>query len=197
MTISEYARKTIEEHADPGIDIFVASPSLPPEFLARGSEDATDEERALLPEAGFFYFPANLWPHKNHERLFEALRRLRARAGTPVELVLTGSPAGWEEFAEPLQRPARSPFRLRDPGPSQTALREGSRVDVLLGVRRFWDFLCSRLFMSVPPSFAANTTSLPEVAGDCRSHVRPDGRRGDGRLRWNRSRRTLLYVTSA
>ena len=39
--------------------------------------------------AGFLFYPANPWPHKNHARLFEAFKRLREeRPG--LELVLTG-----------------------------------------------------------------------------------------------------------
>ncbi len=38
----------------------------------------------------FLLYPANRWPHKNHERLFEALRILRAER-TELTLVLTGS----------------------------------------------------------------------------------------------------------
>jgi glycosyltransferase involved in cell wall biosynthesis len=52
-----------------------------------------DEEalRALgLPER-FAFYPANLWPHKNHERLLQALALLRE---TKVELVLSGQDYG-------------------------------------------------------------------------------------------------------
>jgi glycosyltransferase involved in cell wall biosynthesis len=39
---------------------------------------------------GFLLYPANLWPHKNHGRLLEAL----ARADSDLELVLTGNDYG-------------------------------------------------------------------------------------------------------
>ena len=38
----------------------------------------------------FLLYPANRWPHKNHERLFEALALLR-RGRPELRLVLTGS----------------------------------------------------------------------------------------------------------
>ena len=41
-----------------------------------------------LPER-FVVYPANLWPHKNHERLVDALAVQRER---DVDLVLTGQP---------------------------------------------------------------------------------------------------------
>jgi glycosyltransferase involved in cell wall biosynthesis len=38
----------------------------------------------------FLVYPANPWPHKNHERLFEAFRRVRQRR-PELRLVLTGT----------------------------------------------------------------------------------------------------------
>jgi len=46
--------------------------------------------RHQLPETYLFY-PAILWPHKNHERLLEALALLRDERGLTVSLVCTGS----------------------------------------------------------------------------------------------------------
>src|SRR4051794_12343104 len=45
--------------------------------------------------ARFLYYPANLWPHKNHERLLRALAQAEDRS---ISLVLSGKPDG----AEPL-----------------------------------------------------------------------------------------------
>ena len=42
------------------------------------------------PRAPFFLYPANPWPHKNHERLFKAFRRVRQRR-PELRLVLTGT----------------------------------------------------------------------------------------------------------
>jgi glycosyltransferase involved in cell wall biosynthesis len=42
------------------------------------------------PREPFLLYPANPWPHKNHERLFEAFTRLR-RERSELRLVLTGS----------------------------------------------------------------------------------------------------------
>jgi glycosyltransferase involved in cell wall biosynthesis len=45
---------------------------------------------AELERQPFLLYPANRWPHKNHDRLFEALALLRRRR-TGLRLVLTGS----------------------------------------------------------------------------------------------------------
>lgn len=165
VTISEHARETIEEHAIGERDVFVASPSLPPEFLAARSEDATDEERALVPEGDFFYFPANLWPHKNHETVFEALRVLRARTNRDVQLVLTGAPRGWEELRA---RHADLPIRhLGYVSPPLVRLLY-ERALALVFCTRYEGFGIPLLeaFAVGTPVVCSDTTSLPEVAGD-------------------------------
>jgi glycosyltransferase involved in cell wall biosynthesis len=43
----------------------------------------------------FLYYPANLWPHKNHRRLIEGLARASDRT---TRLVLSGKPDGAEEL---------------------------------------------------------------------------------------------------
>jgi glycosyltransferase involved in cell wall biosynthesis len=165
MTISEHARQTIEQQAVAERDVFVASPSLPPEFVAARSKDATDEERALLPDADFFFFPANLWPHKNHERLFEALRRFRERTGKPVELVLTGAPAGWEEL-----RARHGDLPIRHLGYVSYAVVRllYERAIALTFFSQYEGFGIPLLeaFEVGTPVLCSNTTSLPEVAGD-------------------------------
>jgi len=165
MTISEYARQTIEERASSRCDVFVARPGLPPDFVAARSDDATTEERETVPTAPFFLFPANLWPHKNHERLFEAFRHFRDRTGSPAELALTGSPTGWPELR------ARHPdLPVRHLGyvsaPHLRLLYE--RALALAFFSRFEGFGIPLLeaFASDTPVLCSNTTSLPEVAGD-------------------------------
>ena len=51
--------------------------------------DAEVLERLDLPER-FLFYPANLWPHKNHERLLEAMTRV----GPGLELVMSGADYG-------------------------------------------------------------------------------------------------------
>lgn len=165
MTISEYARRTIEERAVPDCDVFVASPSLPPEFLAARSEDATHEEQAALPTGDFFFFPANLWPHKNHERLFEALRSFRERTGSTLELVLTGAPSGWEEL-----RSRNGDLPITHLGYVSPALMRliYERALALTFFSQYEGFGIPLLeaFEVGTPVLCSNATSLPEVAGD-------------------------------
>ena len=52
----------------------------------------------------YLYYPANFWPHKNHEVLLRALAALRRR-GRRIDLALTGSPdSGWPRVQEAAAR---------------------------------------------------------------------------------------------
>ena len=61
---------------------------------SRFAPERTDDEQQLaeldLPER-FVFYPANLWPHKNHDRLLDALA---ASGDRELELVLTGQTWG-------------------------------------------------------------------------------------------------------
>lgn len=68
-------------------------------FLPATPETVTVEDRERvrraygLPER-FLLYPAQMWPHKNHLRLVEALAELRRSDGIEADLVLTGSRSG-------------------------------------------------------------------------------------------------------
>lgn len=90
LTISEYSRRQLIEIGG------VAPERVESIYLGIDHErfdprptaaDATLRERLKLPER-FVVYPANLWPHKNHARLVQAL------AATPddIHLLLSGQP---------------------------------------------------------------------------------------------------------
>lgn len=73
-------------------------PLCPPPHVYRQEEvpesmvqEIADKYR--LP-ARFVFYPAQLWDHKNHRRLFDAIARLRREEGLEVPLVLVGSAGG-------------------------------------------------------------------------------------------------------
>ncbi len=103
VAISEYTRQRLVELL--GIQperIEVVPHGLDAE---RFSPDDDGDEALLanldLPER-FVVYPANLWPHKNHERLVDALAVHRER---DVDLVLTGQP--WNRLKQLMERAER------------------------------------------------------------------------------------------
>jgi len=123
---------------------------------------AVDLERFAVgedPREPFLFYPANRWRHKNHERLFEALRIIR-RVRPETNLVLTGGGhegrpvpegvvvRGWVGVDE-LVRLYRTASALVFP-----SLHEGFGLPVLEAMA------CGC------PVAASNVASLPEVCGD-------------------------------
>jgi glycosyltransferase involved in cell wall biosynthesis len=181
MTISEFARQTITERARQGRDVFLAMPSLPREFVAARSDDTTEDERATLPSAPFFLFPANLWPHKNHVRLFEAFRRFRERTGSTSELVLTGSPTGWPEMSSRHPDiPVRHLGYVR--APHLRLLYEHALALTFFSQFEGFGIPLLEAFETGTPVLCSNTTSLPEVAGDAALTCDPEDVEGISRL---------------
>lgn len=70
-------------------------PFVPPPYLLQDDQLAhlSQAPRSDLPD-NFLFYPAQFWPHKNHERLIRALCLLREETGLRPPLVLTGASSG-------------------------------------------------------------------------------------------------------
>lgn len=94
---SEVGREDVLEHyGSAGIapEAVRALPFLPAHYLRPADQDAVTAMRAALglPERYLFY-PAQFWPHKNHERIVQALGMLAAE-GLRLPVVFAGSHTG-------------------------------------------------------------------------------------------------------
>jgi glycosyltransferase involved in cell wall biosynthesis len=135
-----------------------------------GSATAEEVRRKHHLPISYAFYPANMWPHKNHAVLLLALYRLRQLYGMTPSLVLTGDDMGqWDKF-EVLARH----FHLHE----QVCYLGYVPADDLPGLYRGAAMLlCPSLFegFGIPlveamalgcPIAAANTASIPEVVGD-------------------------------
>lgn len=92
ITVSKYSRKTLVEqyHLD-GDKVHAIYEAAGQEFNPSGAEESWARvQKQYGLEEGYLFYPANTWPHKNHEVLLMALQRLKKRGLTP-KLVLTGA----------------------------------------------------------------------------------------------------------
>jgi glycosyltransferase involved in cell wall biosynthesis len=82
-------------------DMLAHFPGIAPQQIAVISEGVNLEDFSMqrsasalgrynLPER-FLFMPAQLWPHKNHLRVLQALRLLEQRHGVRIPLVMTGA----------------------------------------------------------------------------------------------------------
>ncbi len=93
LTTSDYSRRRLAEVLDLDPQSIESIPMGIDHDRFQPSPTEADERIApRLPER-FVLYPANLWPHKNHARLIEALGRVADRE---LDLVLTGQTYGRE-----------------------------------------------------------------------------------------------------
>ena len=158
ITVSEHARETLIERL--GLD--PARVRAIHSGIDHGRFRPTDGEREA-----FLLYPANRWPHKNHERLFEAFALVR-RERPELQLVLTGSGhegrsnppgvelRGWvslDELADLYRRAAALAFPSLYEGFGQPPLEA---------------MACGC------PVAVSRTASLPEICGDAAEYFDPE-----------------------
>lgn len=154
IAISEHARETLVERLslDParvwtihlGVDLERFSPTG-------------------VPREPFLLYPANAWPHKNHERLFEAVALLR-REHRDLRLVLTGEHAEVPDYVDVRGRVSQDELvdlYRRASALVFPSLYEGFGQPVLEALACACPVACSDL----PP--------LREVAGDSAAYFDP------------------------
>jgi len=150
----------------------VAVVNPPPVTVAYGPPEPNEESaiaaRLGLP-ARYAFYPAQTWGHKNHERLFEALRQLRDR-GIEVPLVCSG------------HRNARHPEVMRSaaalhiagqvtflgflsPTEIQVVYRRATML-VFPSLFEGWGLPILEAFAEGVPVACSNVTSLPNLVGD-------------------------------
>ena len=158
ITISEHARRTLIERL-----------GLAPERV-RAIHLAVDLERfkpAPEPQREpFLIYPANRWPHKNHERLFAAFSEIRRRR-PELRLVLTG--AGHDGRGLPNGVEARG-FVTAD---ELVALYQTASALVFPSLYEGFGQPPLEAMACACPVAASNTTSLPEVCGDAAAYFDP------------------------
>jgi glycosyltransferase involved in cell wall biosynthesis len=122
-----------------------------------------------LPEA-FLLYPAQPWPHKNHEQLLDALALVRERTGTAIPLVCSGARAA--AFERVGRRAAElglaattvfpgfvTPKELRGLYELATALVFPSRFEG-------WGLPVCEAFSAGLPVASSSSTGLPDLVGD-------------------------------
>lgn len=172
-TISDFARQEILNlpvtRCD---DVFIMGPSLQTVYDQQ-KEQLLPEDEAILPKSDYFYFPANLWPHKNHGNTLKAFERMLQKIDTPVELILTGHPNGWDELkAQFTDLPVRH-LGFVKPALVQNLLKN-ARALVFFSLYEGFGMPLLEAFAAGTPVICSNTTALREIGGDAVLSCAPD-----------------------
>ena len=124
-------------------------------------------DRLSLPR-DFLLYPAKPWPHKNHDRLLEALAMIRDRTGSVIPLVCSGARAAdfsrvsdrARELGLPVIFPGFvGPKELRGLYELATGLAFPSRFEG-------WGLPVCEAFSAGLPVVSSSATGLPELVGD-------------------------------
>ena len=110
---SQWIKEDVARQFAVSLDKIQVIPEAMPAELAQDVSEAKKAETlsryGLRP--GFVFYPSMTWPHKNHQRLFEALAYLRDKHGLKMQLVCTGArhEASWPKLTERIEA-----LRLQD-----------------------------------------------------------------------------------
>jgi glycosyltransferase involved in cell wall biosynthesis len=137
------------------------------------------DDRALLARLGlarpFLFYPANLWPHKNHERL---LRAFASVSGHDLELVLTGRTYGRLSRLTELAQELGLGARVRHLGfvePEEVpALYRAARAVVFPSLYEGFGGPPLEAMACGCPVAASTRASLAEVCGDAAVSLEPE-----------------------
>ena len=164
-TISEFSRATLAAQAPRGRDIFLMPPALQRAHEAAGQAPLDPAEAPLVPSEPFFYYPANLWPHKNHDRILAGFRAFTRMASRRFCFVLTGDRSPW-----PAREAAFADLDVRHLGFVSPTLVNAlmRRAEALVFFSLFEGFGAPLLeaFHAGTPVLCSPVASLPEIAGD-------------------------------
>jgi glycosyltransferase involved in cell wall biosynthesis len=165
-TLSDHARECLLKNpAAGGREVLVLNPALRPDASATAPTELPAAERACIPDGPFFVYPANLWPHKNHRRVFRAFEHFVRGTGLQFEFLCTGHPAGWDELAREFPGLPVRHLGYVSPGLLRALM---GRAQALAFFPLFEGFGMPLLeaFAGGTPVICSNVASLPEVGGD-------------------------------
>jgi glycosyltransferase involved in cell wall biosynthesis len=175
-TISEYTRSVITAHYHNQFDDIFLMPPASQFNLGSTSENVrpgfTEKIKSLQP---YLFFPANMWPHKNHRLLLRAFQQFRTSRSThgKFSLILSGHSQGWEALST--QQDAAAVTHLGFVSRDELSLvYRNAEALVFMSLCEGFGMPVLEAFGFECPVLCGNKTSLPEIAGDAALLVEPN-----------------------
>jgi glycosyltransferase involved in cell wall biosynthesis/2-polyprenyl-3-methyl-5-hydroxy-6-metoxy-1,4-benzoquinol methylase len=173
VCISEYVRGTVLTATKMDPERLKTIYILLPRRLANPKEDARSKvlKKWGLTSGQYLLYPANFWPHKNHEMLLTAFAMFRSKQGdSGLKLVLTGALGIRAEYV----RTAAVQMGIADhvlfpgyvPEEELSALLHSCAALIFPSLFEGFGMPLLEAMAAGKPLLCANGTSLPEVAGD-------------------------------
>ena len=184
---SEAAKADVLEHCGPfGVagDSVIVLPLAPAVYL--DVEAAEDEVQTVLGKYGlvepYLFFPAAFLPHKNHDRLVEAVDLLRNEYKLPVHVVFCGSSSGdvrgersrqIVDLVHDRDLEDRVRFLGHVPDEDMSALYSGARIVADLTLHGTASFVVQEAWAFGKPVVASGIRGFREYVGDAGKVVNP------------------------
>ena len=181
LTISEFSRQEIVRLL--GVDPSRVSRSYlaaDPGFERRPPVSEQDDvlSRYNISEQRYLLIPAQIWPHKNHMAVINALYKL-ARSGRDLPMLVSTGRADSPFAQELMARVAASEFAPHFrflgfcPQDDLAGLYRGAEAVVFCSLYEGFGMPILEAMRMGCPVIASNTTSIPEVSGDAALLVDP------------------------
>ncbi len=148
----------------------VPGASVLPEYPTPSREDLAEIRARFSLPGSFLFYPAQPWPHKNHELLLEALALVRDRTGTTIPLVCSGAPAG--QFHQVRDRANELGFEETTIFPGFVSAKELRGLYELATALAFpsrfegWGLPVCEAFSAGLPVVSSSATGLPDLVGE-------------------------------
>jgi len=163
-TMTDHSRATLVNNGwTLSGDVFLMPAALPEELRDEPADGALPTAARAFDR--FFYMPANIWPHKNHRRLFEAFRDAQKLLPPKTGLVLTGSPDGFQDVIKGFEDLPIIHLGFV-PHEQVAALFREAVALVYFSLFEGFGMPLLEAFNHGTPVLCSNATSLPEVGGD-------------------------------
>ena len=165
-TNTEYSKKTIVDFPQTKCkDIFFIPPAAQT-FPSAEDMRITDSFRALINDIGpYFFYPANMWKHKNHKNILEALKLFNEKHEQKASLILTGHNEGWKELQSKYPDLPVTHLGYVDRGELRYLYEHAIALTFFSRYEGLGMPLLEAFTLGCPV-ICSNTTSLPEVGGD-------------------------------
>lgn len=180
ITLSEYSKSTISHIYNINPErIDIISPAIDETVCWEPTQKQINRTLAKYQlNPGYLFYPANFWPHKNHEILFRSLQRLQAIGITNLKLVLTGQPPTDKNDFKCLVKKYGLKGKVFHLGyvdrVDMPCLYWGALALVFPSYFEGFGIPILEAFKTKCPVIAARTTSIPEVAGEGALYFDPE-----------------------
>lgn len=170
FTLSDDAKAMIGENFEVALEkIEIVHLDVDPEFRRSPTDSARRAFAELELPDDYLYYPANYWPHKNHETLLRAMRELADRYRS-LHLVLTGAGREGEARVRAEAGSLGLGDRVRILGYQEQAvlpeIYRHARMLVFPSLFEGFGIPILEAFHCGTPVVASDRGSCPEIAGD-------------------------------